>query len=61
MKKRNVEDEEQESPQQQQDVQPPKRKINKKVLGKIRKYYYVKTVKSMEELEKFRFKVKKKK
>jgi hypothetical protein len=35
----------------------PPRKITKNVRGQIRKYVYVKSVKSMEELDKFRFKV----
>jgi hypothetical protein len=44
-----------EVPQQQQ---PSEMTIN--VRGQQRKYYYVKTVESMEELETFRFKVRSK-
>jgi hypothetical protein len=36
--------------------QPPK-KIYKNVKGQIRKYHYLKTMKSMEDLDKFRFMV----
>jgi hypothetical protein len=63
MNKRNVEIEDEvpersrQLQQQQEEMQSPARKIIKKLLGKIRKYNYVTTVKSMEELEKFRFKV----
>jgi hypothetical protein len=47
---------EEEEPQHQQ---PPK-KITKNINGAKRNYYYQTTLKSMEELEEFRFKVMKK-
>jgi hypothetical protein len=60
--KRNA-DEEEEGIQQQQQPRPqqygegPPKKLTKKIGGKIRKYDFLKTVKSMDELDKFRFKV----
>jgi hypothetical protein len=38
------------------DDEPPK-SITKKVMGHKKEYYYVETVKSVDELDKFRFKV----
>jgi hypothetical protein len=47
-----IEDEEDE------ELKQPPKKITKNVRGKIREYYFVETVKSMKELDKFRLKVK---
>jgi hypothetical protein len=58
MKRRNTavpDEEEEEGPQE--EVQQPPREITKNVKGDIRKYNFLKTVKSMEELDKFRFQV----
>jgi hypothetical protein len=38
------------------DDEPPK-SITKKVMGHKKEYYYLETVKSVDELDKFRFKV----
>jgi hypothetical protein len=56
MKRKNVNDMDEEEEQQQQQGQPP-RKITKNHRGQIRKYIFLKTVKSMEELDNLRFKV----
>jgi hypothetical protein len=53
-------EDEYEQPQQQQrhEVrQKPAKKITKNILGQIRKYCFLDTVKSMEELDNIRFKV----
>jgi hypothetical protein len=47
-----VEEEEEEQLQEE-----PAKKKTRNVRGQIRKYYFMKSVKSMEELDKFRFKV----
>jgi hypothetical protein len=39
------------------DVQQPPKKITRKINGQIRKYNFMKTMKSLDELDKFRFKV----
>jgi hypothetical protein len=49
-------DEDEDIGEEEQTEQPPS-KITKYVMGKKRMYNYVKTVESMEELDKFRFKV----
>jgi hypothetical protein len=54
-----VEDEEEEE-QQPQLVQQPLRKRTAIIKGQKMEYYYVKTVKSLPELNKYRFKVLKK-
>jgi hypothetical protein len=50
-----------EPPQLQQSIgmhqQHPQTKMTKNIMGQLREYYYLKTVKSVEELDKFRFKV----
>jgi hypothetical protein len=59
MKRRNiaVADEEEEEEGPQGEVQQLPRNITENVRGEIRKYDFLKTVKSFEELDKFRFKV----
>jgi hypothetical protein len=53
MKSQNSNDEdEKEVPQKH-----PQKKIAYKIRGHMREYHFLKTVKSMEELDKFRFKV----
>jgi hypothetical protein len=49
-------EEEEEQPQHQK-LHQPTRKLTQIIRGQAKKYYYLKTVKSMEEFEKFRFKV----
>jgi hypothetical protein len=49
--------EEEDEAEKQQQKQPP-RKVTKKVKGQIRDYNFLKSVKSLEELDNFRFKVK---
>jgi hypothetical protein len=49
-------EEEDEQPKQPDEQQPP-RKITKNIRGLIREYHFLKTVESMEELDKFRFSV----
>jgi hypothetical protein len=49
------EDEDDEEGQTQQ----PQLNITKKIMGRIRKYCFRKTVKSMEELDQFRYEVRK--
>jgi hypothetical protein len=53
MAKRKQNADEEEVPQEQE----PPRKINKKFKGQIKQYNFFKTVKSLEELDKFRFEV----
>jgi hypothetical protein len=51
----------QQPPQLEQPIgmhqQHPPRKMTKNARGQLREYYYLKTLKSVEELDKFRFKV----
>jgi hypothetical protein len=47
--------------EEDEDEEQPLRKITKKVRHQIREYYFLKTVKSMDELDKFRLKVTKQK
>jgi hypothetical protein len=49
-------DEENADAEEQQQKQPP-RKMTKNINGQNRDYNFVKTVKSVEELDNFRFKV----
>jgi hypothetical protein len=39
------------------DEPPPKKMMIKQVMGDMREYHYLKTVKSIEELDQFRFEV----
>jgi hypothetical protein len=50
------EDEEMEEISEDEAEKPPT-KITKKIMGQQRQYYYLKTVKTMGDLEKFKFKV----
>jgi hypothetical protein len=49
--------EEEEKHQQTNKLQQPPRKMIKTFRGQKRDYYYLTTVKSLEQLDKFRFKV----
>jgi hypothetical protein len=42
---------------EEEELQEPPRKMTKIIRGKKKKYLFLKTLKSMEELDKFRFKV----
>jgi hypothetical protein len=53
----NDEDEDDEDDSEEEQTEQPPCKITKYVMGKKRMYNYVKTVESMDELDKFRFKV----
>ena len=55
--KRIRDDEEEECPRQPNEVQQPAKKISQIVKGQEREYHFVKTVKSVEDLDKFRFQV----
>jgi hypothetical protein len=58
MKRRNTADgNKEEVPQEEQ----PPRKMSRTVKGQIKEYYFLKTVKSIEEMNEIRFKVKKNK
>jgi hypothetical protein len=57
MKRRNsAVDEDEEEAQEEEKEQPP-RKMTRNIGGQKREYHFLKTVNSMEELEKFRFEV----
>jgi hypothetical protein len=51
------EEDEEDGDEEDKDEQQPAKKITRILYGQIMKYNYVKTVKSMDELDKFRFKV----
>jgi hypothetical protein len=56
MKRRNTDDEDKEEvPQQEDQEQQPGK--SRTVKGQIREYYFLKTVKSIEEMNEIRFKV----
>jgi hypothetical protein len=38
-------------------IEPPPGTVEKKILGKIKEYHFLKTVNSVDELDKFRFQV----
>jgi hypothetical protein len=51
-------DEEEDEEEEKQPHQQPAKEISKIICGrKIQKYYYLKTVESFDELDKYRFKV----
>jgi hypothetical protein len=50
-------DTEEDRQRQEKEEKHPPMKMTKNVQGQIRDYYYVKTVKSIDELDKFQFKV----
>jgi hypothetical protein len=56
MKRRNSADEDEEEAQEEEKEQPP-RKMTRNIRGQIREYHFLKTVKSVDELDKLRFKV----
>jgi hypothetical protein len=56
LKKRNDEEEQQQQSTSNEPQQPP-RKITQFVDGQQREYHFMKTVKSLEELDKIRFQV----
>jgi hypothetical protein len=50
-------EEEDDKNDEEEQKQPPPRNISKKMMGALKKYRFLRTVKSMEELDEFRFKV----
>jgi hypothetical protein len=61
MKRRNTADEDNKEEllqEEEEEQEPPPRKMSRRVKGgQIRKYYFLETVKSLEEMDKIRFKV----
>jgi translation elongation factor EF-Ts len=43
--------------EEKEEQEQPSKKITKIISGQIRKYYYLTTLKSMDDLDKFRLKV----